>query len=69
MGRADMDTLSQVLEHLTTAHYKVQAAVPQMVKCGSFGMLEAEVVAVRDRLCDWTEIAAALMDAKVPREE
>jgi hypothetical protein len=68
MGKVDVDTLSHVLENLTDAHHKVQATVPLMARCGSFGLLEAEVVAVHERLCDLTEIAAALMDAKIPEE-
>jgi len=33
--------------------------------CGSFSLLTPEVFLVQDKLCDLTEIAAALMDAKI----
>lgn len=69
MGKIDVDTLSQVLENLTDAHHKMQAVVPLLAKCGSMALLEGQVVQVRERLSDLTEIAAALMDAKMPREE
>ncbi|MCL6442111.1 MAG: hypothetical protein K6T83_01375 [Alicyclobacillus sp.] len=69
MGKIDVDTLNQVLEHLTDAHHKVQAAVPLLAKYGSLSLLEGQIVDMRERLCDLTEIAAALMDAKLPREE
>ncbi len=69
MGKVDVDWLSQVLENLTYAHHKVQAAVLLVTKCGPLALPEEQIVDVRKRLCDLTEIAAALMDAKLTREE
>jgi len=68
MVKLDLNALSQVLEHLTTAHHEVQAAMPKLERCGAFAMLAGQVVEVRERLCDLTEIAAAMMDAKMPEE-
>ncbi|MCL6442107.1 MAG: hypothetical protein K6T83_01355 [Alicyclobacillus sp.] len=69
MGKVDADSLSQVLGNLTCARHKVQAAVLLVTKCGPLALPEQQIVDVRERLCNLTEIAAALMDAKQTRGE
>ncbi|MCL6455138.1 MAG: hypothetical protein K6T78_16155 [Alicyclobacillus sp.] len=68
MTKIDVDALSQVLEHLTDAYHHLQAAAPLVDRCGAFGMLAGQILELKERLCSLTEIAAALMDAKMPKE-
>lgn len=65
MAKADLQALSEVLEHLHSAHREVQAAVPLLDKCGSLALLTEHISHVKELLCDLTEIAAVLLDAKM----
>jgi hypothetical protein len=57
--------LSESLENLQQAHHLIANVVQAIPLCGSFALLSPEVSVVLDKLCALTEIAAALMDAKM----
>ncbi|WP_156040039.1 hypothetical protein [Alicyclobacillus macrosporangiidus] len=69
MQKADLQALSEVVEHLHSAHREVQAVLPLLQKCGSLALLTGHISDVKERLCDVTEIAAVLLDAKMEKEE
>ncbi len=60
--------LSESLEGLQQAHHLIANVIQVLPDCGSFSLLTLEIVAVKDKLCALTEIAAALLDAKLQGE-